>query len=310
MCVFALCVYLVLCPGYLPDPHSSLFGRVVVIDAGHGFGTGGSYGSYDEGERMLFLAKLIQEELESRGATVLMTRQTHADVYLAKRPVKMNLWSLEALSQYRKQKLRLEARSGITCSLDFKRSVKELAEISHLIGLLERVLYNICDYAPIYMNYPFDHYHQTVIHPAWRRVFRYQSDPLFRYNWLVISLHSNAKGSGNTASNGAVVFFSSNYDRRNPVYFNEYSHVEITRLFGGMLLDAIAEIGIRRYSLSPAAFMVIRENNLPSVLVENGFHTNPGDRALLQCDVFMWRLAMVYANTIEAYFELLNSKGG
>ena len=74
-----------------------------------------------------------------------------------------------------------------------------------------------------------------------------------------------------------------------------------------MLLDGIASIGIRRNDVTPSGYMVIRENNLPSVLVENGYHTNARDRALLMCDDFMRRLAVVYADTIEEYFSIIRN---
>jgi N-acetylmuramoyl-L-alanine amidase len=48
--------------------------------------------------------------------------------------------------------------------------------------------------------------------------------------------------------------------------------------------------------------MVIRENNLPSTLMENGYHTNDANRALLSDPAFLDALALAYADTIEVYF--------
>ena len=319
--MYVLCAYLIGCCIYVQSSsmeavyeqnRGSLHGRVVVLDAGHGMVAqgiyrGGRFAGYYEAPRMLVLARFIQEKLESRGATVLMTRESREDVYLAKRPVMMNLWSMEALRQDRLFRLLGEIYYGAGCQLRIQEMIDELSEITELIVLLHRILVNHEAYAPVYMNYPFDHYHETVIHPTWRRLFEFQADPMFRYNWLVISLHSNAGAPD--SHNGAIVFYSSNTCRRNPVYFTEYSHVDATRLFGSMLLDGISRIGIRRRSLTSAGFMVIRENNLPSVLVENGHHTYTSDRLLLQCDEFLRRLALVYADTIEAYFYRLQAGG-
>ena len=49
--------------------------------------------------------------------------------------------------------------------------------------------------------------------------------------------------------------------------------------------------------------MVLREVNVPAVLVENGFHTNPQDRALLSDPNFRQSLAVAYRNAIVEYFR-------
>ena len=277
----------------------SLSGRVIVLDPGHGIGApgGGAYAGYVEHVRMLFLGHLIRAELESRGATVHMTRTTAEDVYIPLRPALTNRWSLEALLQDRLERLDNEYLP------DFDKYFLtfEIEELEYSIGVIDRVLRNPMFAAPYFMNYPFDHSHTTAIHPAWRRIFEFQSDPLIRYNWLFISLHSNSLNPVNHAANGADVFYMPN-----SFYFANYSHQDFERMFGDMLLNNIAPLGIRRNSVRDAHFMVVRETNVPAVLVENGFHTNASDRALLSCDDFMRRLAVVYADTIETYFSIIN----
>ena len=278
----------------------SLSGRVIVLDPGHGIGArgGGAYAGYVEHIRMLFLGQLISHELENRGATVHMTRTTFDDVYITLRPAMTNRWSLEALLLDR-----IERKSCEDIS-DTERHMlaTEIINLEYSLGVIDRVLR--CPYftASIYMNYPFDYNHMTAIHPSWRRIFELQNDPLIRYNWLFISLHSNAtRWPINHAVNGADVFYMPN-----SFYYANYSHQDIERLFGDMILNSIAALGIRRNNVSPAYFMVVRETNIPAVLVENGYHTNERDRALLSCDDFMRRLAVSYADTIEAYFALIN----
>ena len=271
---------------------NSLRGRVIVLDAGHCDNTGGAIAGYREGVRMLQLARFLRDELESRGATVHMTRDCGDDLHNTLRVAMMNLWSLEAIVYDRHS-------SGQFYSA-------ELSELSGLIETLNRIISNRRRYAQVYMNHPFDQYLMTRIHPTWRRVLEFQSDPLIRYNWLAISLHSNAAYPFDESRNGAIVFYSSNDNSISRSYFANYSHEYNMRLFGNMLLREIAQIGIRRNRLRSSSYMFIRETNLPAVLVENGFHTNPGDRALLSCDVFMRRLALVYADTIEEYFRQIN----
>ena len=280
-----------------------LRGRVIILDPGHGIGSGGMYAGYVEHVRMLFLANLIRDELERRGATVLMTRDTSENVPLTVRAAMANRWSIEALIAYRTERI----NTGILG--DFQRMVlvNEISELQRLLALTSRIISNHATYAPIYMNYPFDHSLRTAIHPTWRRIFEFQADPLIRYNWLLISLHTNATDFPvDHRVHGADVFYSANYNPRNRFYFADYSHQDITRLFGTMLLEGISALGIRNNGASANHFLIIRENNLPSVLVENGYHTNARDRGLLQDDSFMRRLAVTYANTIVAYFAVIN----
>jgi len=176
----------------------------------------------------------------------------------------------------------------------------QIAELDRLIALLDRIIANPQRYAPIYMNVPFDSTLNTRIHPTWRRIFELQGCPTIADTFLAISLHSNASSS--TSIHGADVFFAGNNNPRNMFYFNQYSHSANMELFGDILLDGIHAIGINRRSVTNHHWLVIRETNLPAVLVENGFHTNDRDRGLLQSDSFLARLAVVYANSIEAYF--------
>jgi N-acetylmuramoyl-L-alanine amidase len=78
--------------------------------------------------------------------------------------------------------------------------------------------------------------------------------------------------------------------------------VEKTYLFANILLDDIQELGINRRGVRPGNWFVIREHNLPGVLVENGFHTNPYDRALLSSNYFLQSLAVVYRDAVMRYF--------
>ena len=277
----------------------SLSGRVIVLDPGHGVGAqgGGAYAGYVEHVRMLFLGQLIRAELESRGATVHMTRTTFEDVYITLRPAMTNRWSLEALRLDRVERLNYENIS----ESERYRLYAEISELDDSLGVIDMVLRSPDFAAREFMNYPFDHEHRTAIHPSWRRIFEFQDDPLIRYNWLFISLHSNATPHPiNHAVNGADVFYMPN-----AFYFANYAHQDLERMFGEMLLDNIAPLGIRRNSVRPAHFLVVRETNIPAVLVENGYHTNERDRALLSCNDFMQSLAIVYADTIEAYFAAI-----
>ena len=302
---FAFMLLCICLPTMVFASESSLCGRVIILDAGHGIGGrrgGGSVPSagYYEHERMFVLAGFIQNELINRGATVHMTRLCPRDVALPVRPAMMNRWSLEALLIDRL--IRLKPKN--TQALERFALIGEVSRLRSSLSLLDRVIYNHDLYAPVYLNYPFDYSFSTRMHLSWQRILEFQSDPLIRYNWLAISLHSNA--NSNHSISGADVYFSGNNNPRNRFYFAGYSHEDITEMFGRMLLGGISRLGIRANRVRARHFMVIRETNMPAVLVENGYHTNEHDRGLLLDNNFLRRLAIVYADTIEAYFALIN----
>ena len=301
--MFVFLLLLIGFPTQTSASEGSLYGRVVILDAGHGSGSPGgtlpAFG-YFEYRRMFFLAVQLQSELLSRGATVHMTRNCPMNVALPVRPAMMNRWSLEALLSDRLGRL----KSRYTSPHERIILIGEINRLRKSLNLLDRVIYNHRLYAPIYLNHPFDFDLRTQIHPSWRLILEFQSDPLIRYNWLAISLHSNASSS--LSMSGADVYFSGNNNPRNMFYFANYSHEDISEMFGRMLLGGISRLGIRANRVRARHFMIIRETNLPAVLVENGYHTNEHDRSLLMDNNFMRRLATVYADTIEAYFERIN----
>ena len=88
-------------------------------------------------------------------------------------------------------------------------------------------------------------------------------------------------------------------------YFPGYTSASESRRFGDRLLNNIHAIGIPRRAngLRAQDIAVLREVNIPGVLVENGFHTSAADRALLRDAGFMERLAQVYANSIIGHFS-------
>ena len=301
---FMLLLFCVSLPAQVYESESNLCGKVIILDAGHGIGSPGGVvfnTGYVEHRRMFVLAEFLRDELISRGAIVHMTRTCPMDVAIPVRAALMNRWSIEALLSERLSRL----KKGDVSTHESNILIEEIDRLRESLDVLNKVIHNHTLYAPIYLNYPFDYTLQTIIHPSWRQILEFQSDPLIRYNWLAISLHSN--GNSNPNASGADVFFSANNNPRNRRYFAGYSHEDITELFGRMLLDGIAPLGLRPNRVRMHHFMMIRETNIPAVLAENGYHTNYHDRRLLQDDNFMRRLAVAYADTIEAYFAHINN---
>jgi len=261
-----------------------LSGRVIILDPGHGLGNTNIFEGYDEQVRMLALALRIRPRLEELGATVHMTRPDPTDVMLPVRTALINRWALEAIRELRHDQ-------------------REIDEIDRLIRIMQRVIDDPETYAGIYFNFPFDMSFTREIHPDLRRIFQLQEEQAIRDNFLMISLHSNATPRPiDTRINGADSFFISNNQWQTASYYTEYINVERSYFFANLIITNIEPLGIRRNRAQARNFFMIREHNVPGVLVENGFHTNPLDRARLQNDDFLDRLAVVYVETIVQYF--------
>ncbi|MCL1810150.1 MAG: N-acetylmuramoyl-L-alanine amidase [Clostridiales bacterium] len=259
-----------------------LQGRVVVLDAGHGLDYTNVYEGYDEQVAMLALAKKIKPHLEARGAKVLMTRETEEEIPLAVRVAMINKWALQAAK---------ELGQG------------DPREIDRLLRIVQSVIDDPETNAPVYTNTPFDYTYTREAHPDWQRVFEYEGDPGIGSRFLVVSLHSNATTKPiDTSKNGVEVFYVSNSTKNNKNYYSNYSHEDRSLYFGELILGSIGRLGIEKRAVKDYYYMMIREHNLPCVLVENGFHTNSGDREKLMDDSFLDRLALIYADTISFYF--------
>jgi len=259
-----------------------LHGRVVILDAGHGLDFTNIYEDYDEQVAMLALAYKIKPLLEARGAQVLMTRETEEEVPLPVRAAMINRWALQATR---------DAGLG------------EAREIDRLLRIVQSVIDDPEANAPVYINTPFDYTYTREIQPDWRRVLECEDNPVVGGSFLVVSLHSNATPKPiDTSKNGAEAYYVSNSTEKNMNYYSNYSYEERSAYFGELILSSISRLGIQKRAVKDYYYMIIREHNLPCVLVENGFHTNSEDREKLMDDSFLDRLALVYADTISFYF--------
>jgi len=281
-------------PGFAEDS-LDLLGKVIILDPGHGLSSTNVYAGYDEQVTMLKLAYKIKPLLEAQGATVLMARDSPPTVPLTVRGARVNLWALQALKNARLQE-----------SWELDNIAEDLIELDRLIDIMQGIVDTWGAGSSTYMNNPFSS--TRGIHPDLAKVFALQNDPVIRNNFLVISLHTNATGTPiNPSVNGADVFYISNSNDRTSVYYDGYSYEEQSKYFGGILLDQIESIGIRKRRVSAANYFMIREHNLPGVLTENGFHTGDSDRAKLMNDDFLDDLAVAYLYAISDYFNGLLS---
>jgi len=278
-------------PPYIREASNELAGKVIILDPGHGASTTNKYKGYDEQVAMLKLALKIKPLLESHGATVHLTREAHETVTLSERAAKINIWALEAVKESWQ---RGDAQNdGVEA---------DIAEIDRLIGIMHSIAEDPDETGGIYMNAPFKP--ERSIHPDLAKAFELQGNPAIGSRFLLISLHSNATRSPiNSSMNGATAFHISSSHRNTSKYYSGYSFSEQSRYFGNVLLDHIDAVGIRKRGVAIENYFMIREHNLPGVLLENGYHTNDRDRANLSDDGFLDRLALAYLDAAIAYFD-------
>lgn len=101
-----------------------------------------------------------------------------------------------------------------------------------------------------------------------------------------------------------LVSIHANYSRdsrvRGPIVFYKPDSVASRRL-AQCVHDALAEFGPQQPGPVPGAFYVLRNSRAPAVLVEVGFISNPGERALLKTSAYRARIAASIARGIRAY---------
>ncbi|MCL2222239.1 MAG: N-acetylmuramoyl-L-alanine amidase [Oscillospiraceae bacterium] len=297
MSIFLLCsLVFSFIAGALPAmaaDNRPLAGRTIILDAGQGEGSDIVFQGYSEHVAMLYLSHAIRDRLEPLGATVRLTRPSEPNVTLPVRAAWINIWSLEAV------------RNELTVPA-------QITEINNLISVMRGIVNDATGAeGRRLMNIPFNA--ARVIHPDLRRVFDYQTHPVVRNNFLSISLHSNATGNPiNTNVRGAEVYFINPAARvHTRTYFPNFTYTTESRQFGDILLNHIHNAGIprRQHGLRAENFFMIREMNIPAVLAENGFHTNPQDRAFLSSNESLGRLADAYVAAIQEYFRTLRPLG-
>jgi len=291
--ITAALLFLILMTGHFMNPlyltvNQNLEGRVVILDAGHGAEKPNVWEDYFEHVAMLEFAYKLKPLLEARGARVLMTRTTESDVPHSVRCAMINRWAL------------LELR-------DMEQSYRG---IGRLIDIMQSVIDDPEENEEIYFNTPFDYTYEREIHPDLKRIFEYEADSLISDRFLMISLHSNATPLPiDTSQNGVDIFYMSNSLEKNMTYYSGYTNVQRSFYFANLLLDDIGRLGLEKRDISDYYYFMIREHNLPAVLVENGFHTNDEDRAKLSDGAFLDKLAEAYVQAILYYFTVVELNG-
>jgi N-acetylmuramoyl-L-alanine amidase len=111
---------------------------------------------------------------------------------------------------------------------------------------------------------------------------------------LFVSVHFNS--SRNPTAKGIEVFFC---DAKSNAVRTESSRRLATFVLGRLIrrTKAISR-GVKKGN-----FYVIRETNMPAILVEGGFISNPGERNLLKDAKYLDQIARAVADGVDQYFK-------
>lgn len=287
---------LVLVSSLTAHAQGPLEGRIVILDPGHG-NTSNYYNGYYEGAAMYEFAYILKPMLEAQGATVVLTREVTTNISLVERMTLSNQLSMDVLADSLEQKL-------------LAVSDNEKAEVQATIDearRLSNVMQTVLDDPSLDDTYYFVPYASSTtreIHPDTAKIFSLQSEDDVRSRMLFISLHSNATGTPiNESRNGVSAYYVSQSTLAKSGYIGDFSSTTCSNLFSTLILDNLATLGFERGLVYENVFFVNRETNLPSVLVENGFHTNDDDREKLSYSVFLEMMGKVYVDTIITYYQ-------
>lgn len=282
-----------------PTPEPVLLGKVVILDPGHGLTEGGSwYGGswtstgYVEANTVFRIATYAKTRLEALGATVLMTRDSLRMVGNYTRMAKVHCYLLSVLS---KQNMDPDIALDYMLMEDVMSTI--VSEYDPSTG-------NNGDTARTYFNNPYDA--ARSIHPLTKRLFDYENCELLDHI-VFISIHTNAPGVNAdgtyaTSLRGVQVFAVKN--TTNMRYYTNYREEQNTRL-GNCLLATMpysCDLPIRCPDVQYNDYFMLREQNLTSVMIEAGYHTNEKDRAILSSAEGQDSVALGITRAVELYF--------
>jgi len=110
---------------------------------------------------------------------------------------------------------------------------------------------------------------------------------------LFLSLHFNA--AKNVTASGVEVFY---YDSK-----DKYRSGASKKLARHIQNHMVERTKARDRGVKGGNFHVIRETNMPAVLIEGGFITHDKERDLLKAESYREKIAMAITDGVDAYFK-------
>ena len=265
-----------------------------MLDPGHGDGYNAMAGTgYDEGTYMRYMAEVLKPKLEALGAKVIVTRdRDNTDVQV--RTCDYNILALSVVREDREQKLAAAPSSPDAAA--WRALILECVQLEALLATIrESSLMQ-----STYFNTPYDS--TRTIHPTLARIFEIQNDLAVYERLMYLSLHSNATADINqTSTRGTWSFY---VDSSYGSYYQAYGNEVGERYFSQQLADNVsAAMDTQNRGSMCNDYYVIRETNAPAILLEIGFHTNPGDREKLMNATYRAAVADAITLSLQRYFE-------
>lgn len=261
----------------LPElPQGELTGKTIIVDPGHGGKDNGAIvNTIKEKDINRAVSRFLVEDLQKEGAIVVVTRQEDETLYLYNRPIITNLVVL--------------AKSYLNSNND-----REKASIANLIVSLEQVLGD----------------NREVIPYLFRKTGEMNEDLKMIFeltnqidDTLFLSIHSNVKGGSIVDLEGLdIILTGNNVATQYPGYdiFNEEERLRLGNLLGKEISTTVP-INLRRVYFGDYA--VLREQNLPSALIELGYMDNEENLKLLTTPESQKRYAEGITNAVIQFFE-------
>lgn len=279
--------------------NTKLKGKVVILDPGHGTGAGGAYKDYAENVYNLKHAKLVKQSLENSGAKVIMTRSDNTNVDNYARVSMANKYTLQVLKTNKQSEYDKLKASGTASDDKLKSLQAEIAEFDRLIAVMQSVISNPKLSDTYYLS-PYDEAIGRPIHADLKKIFELQKSSLLK-NVIYVSIHSNATGDGSTSTNGTVTFYMDN--EINNKYYTGYQTAKNKKLATELCNEVVAAGGYAKRGIKVNDYFMVRETNIPSALLEIGFHTNAKDREKLMNASVQKRVANAVTYAIMDYFN-------
>ncbi|MBC8532344.1 SH3 domain-containing protein [Gehongia tenuis] len=178
---------------------------------------------------------------------------------------------------------------------EITKLTEEIADMNRIIGEYTAHLSGQRTDSQIYGGYT------KAILPDLAKTFEWQRE--LESNYMFVSIHSNAMANGGTTASGTEIYYVSSGTEYASSYFSAYNDSARIRL-ANLLLDQVSStMGTnRRYINNGTSLCVLREQNLPSALVEVGYLSNPSDRSKLVNEAYQHKAADGVVKAIFQYY--------
>lgn len=115
---------------------------------------------------------------------------------------------------------------------------------------------------------------------------------------VYVSIHGNAAGNGWSSATGIETFI------------HPTNNTAISRKLANLVQKKLVlATGLRDRGVKTANFHVLREVDMPSILIEGGFMTNKTEAALMKSELYRRKFASALASALAEFYNLKPKRG-